>query len=457
MPVPADGTRRSPRSPDHTVGTAGRSVRDQITAITLEGPMRGRWLIGLGISGLLVGLMLLSIIVLFAFGIGIWGNNAPVFWGLAIVTYVWWIGIGNAGTLISALLLLLSADWRNSLNRFAEAMTVFAALCASTLPILHLGRPELFYWLLAYPSTINVWPQFRSPLVWDVFAVPIYLLVSITFWYVGLIPDLASVRDRARHRWSQVFYGVLALGWRGSARHWQHWRRVYRLIAVLAVPLVFSVHSGVAMLYAASQVPGWHTTLFPPFFVIGAMFSGFAVVSMIAVVLRHAFRLENLVTARHLDVLGMVLLASGLATGYGYLMEAFGAWYAGGFERETLADQLAGRYSWSFWIALACNIAVLQALWLRRVRRHPLALFLIALLVAIGMWFERYMLQVVPLYRDFLPSAWGFYAPTFWSLALFAGTIGLFLFLFLLFVRFLPLISIFELEEAGSGAKGAGA
>lgn len=424
-----------------------RSARDQIAAVTLESPMRRRWLIGLGLSGGLVLLLLISILYLFYAGVGIWGNNAPAFWGLAIVNYVWWIGIGNAGTLISALLLLLSAQWRNSLNRFAEAMTVFAAICASLLPILHLGRPWLFYWLLPYPNTMNLWPQFRSPLVWDVFAVPIYLIVSIIFWYIGLIPDLASLRDRARHRSGQVFYGLFALGWRGSARHWQRWRQVYRLIAVLAVPLVFSVHSGVAMLYAASHLPGWHTTIFPPFFVIGAMFSGFAMVGMIAVVLRHTFRLENLVTARHLDILGMVLLASGLATGYGYLMEAFSAWYAGGFERATLYDRLTGLYAWSFWGAIACNIVAIQALWLRSVRRNPWALFAISLIVTVGMWLERYMLQVVTLYRDFLPSAWGFFAPTFWSLSLFAGTIGLFLFLFLLFVRFLPLISIFEVEE----------
>lgn len=430
-----------------------RSIGEQIAAITLEHPTRRRWLIGLGISGLLVLLLIVSIIYLFYAGVGIWGNNMPAAWGLAIINYVWWIGIGNAGTLISALLLLLSAQWRNSLNRFAEAMTVFAAICASLLPILHLGRPWLFYWLLPYPNTMNVWPNFRSPLVWDVFAVPIYLIVSITFWYIGLIPDLASVRDRAKRRSAQVFYGIVALGWRGSAKHWQRWRQVYRLIAVLAVPLVFSVHSGVAMLYAASHVPGWHTTIFPPFFVIGAMFSGFAVVAMIAVVLRHAFRLENVVTERHLDILGMVLLASGLATAYGYLMEAFSAWYAGGFERATLEDRLVGRYAWSYWAAIACNVLAIQALWFRPVRRNPWALFAVSLIVAVGMWIERYMLQVTALYRDFLPSAWGFFAPTFWSLALFLGTIGLFLFLFMLFIRFLPVISIFEVEEVLSSRR----
>lgn len=425
----------------------GRVTRE-IASITLHYPLRGRWLVGLFISGAFTLLLVVSIVYLFYSGVGIWGINSPVFWGLAISNYVWWIGLGNAGTLISALLLLMQQDWRNSMNRFAEAMTLFAVACAAMFPIIHLGRPWFFYWLLPYPNVMDLWPQFRSPLVWDVFANVIYLAVSIVFFYIGLIPDLASVRDQARSRIAQIFYGMLSLGWRGSALHWVRWRRCYRICAALAVPLVFSVHSGVALLFSVGPEAGWHTTIFPPYFVMGAMFSGFGVVAMIAVVLRHTFRLENLLTDRHLDVLAKVLLTSGFLTAYGYVLDAFTAWYSGDiFERQTLIDRFTGEYAWSYWCAIFFNFVVLQALWFRRVRRSLLWLFLIGASVTIGMWFERYMLVVTTLYRDFMPSAWGYYIATFWDWSLLAGTIGFFFFCFFLFIRFLPMISMFEIKE----------
>lgn len=424
------------------------SINEQITRIVLHPPYRRNWWIGILISGALTLVLIISIGWLFLRGVGIWGINIPVNWSLAIINYVWWIAIGSAGTLISALLLVVGASWRNSLNRFAEAMTVFAVICAGIFPIIHLGRPFFFLWLFPYPNVLGVWPQFRSPLEWDVFAVPIYLVVSVLFWYLGLIPDLASVRDRATARWAQVFYGLLALGWRGSAVHWARWQRVYRFIAVLGVPLVVSVHSGVALLYAVGQLPGWRSTIFPPFFVIGAIFNGFAVVAMMAIALRHAFGLHNLVTDRHIDILARVLLATGIALGYCYLMEAFTAWYSGDlFERQTLTNRATGIYAWSYWGAIVCNVGAIQVLWWPAARRRASIVFAVSLLVTIGMWLERFMLQTTALYRDFLPSSFGIYWPSFWEYSTFLGTIGLFFLLFLLFIRFLPQISIFEVDE----------
>jgi Ni/Fe-hydrogenase subunit HybB-like protein len=423
-----------------------RDVTEQLTAITLEPPPALRWFIA-G-SALLVGVFLVSVVVLFTRGVGIWGVNQPVGWGLDILNTVWWIGIAHAGTMISALLLLVGHGFRNSLNRFAEAMAVFAAICAALYPILHLGRPEVFYWVFPYPSPLGLWPQFRSPLTWDVIAFATYLTVSILFWYVGLIPDLASVRDRSRSRSARRFYGLLALGWRGSARHWLRWRQVYRLIAALAIVLVVLLHSAGAMLFAIGPVPGWHSTLFPAFFMFGAVFSGFAMVAIIAVLLRGAFHLHNLVTDRHLDILGMLLLSLGLLTAYGYVMEAFFPWYSGDpYELQTLHDRLAGPYAWSTWGSLLLAMVPIQALWWRRVRASGVGLLVVAVLVTVGMWLERFMLLVTSSHRDFLPSAWGFYTPSFWEWSLFVGTVGLFLFLFFLFVRFLPLVSIFEIKE----------
>jgi molybdopterin-containing oxidoreductase family membrane subunit len=423
-------------------------VTDQLAGIPLHFPTRRRWLVALGLASALLGLLFVATTVLFVEGVGIWGLNIPVNWAFAIHNYVWWLGIGHAGTLISALLLLLGSDWRNSLNRFAETMTLFAVVCAGIYPILHLGRPWFVYWMFPYPATMQVWPQFRSPLEWDIWAVLTYLTVSIVFWFIGLVPDLAAARDRARRRGWKVFFGILSLGWRGSAAHWMRWHHAYRLLAALAVPLVVSVHSEVSLLFATSVIPGWHSTIFPPYFVLGAAFSGFAVVSIIAIVLRRLFHLENLVTIDHLDMLGKVLLGTGLMTAYGYVFEIFDALYSGDvFDVDTVKDRLFGRYWWLYWGALVFNFAALQPLWWRRVRRAPWALFAIALSVAVGMWFERYMILVTSLYRDFLVSSWGAYTPTFWDWATYAGTIGLFFVPFLLLIRLLPVISIFETKE----------
>jgi Ni/Fe-hydrogenase subunit HybB-like protein len=423
-------------------------VTDQLASIPLHFPARRRWLTALLIASLLFGLLCVSAIVLFTQGVGIWGLNIPVNWAFAIHNYVWWLGIGHAGTLISALLLLLGRDWRNSLNRFAETMTLFAVVCAGIYPILHLGRPWFFYWMFPYPATMKVWPQFRSPLEWDIWAVLTYLTVSVVFWYIGLVPDLAAARDRAQRRCWQVFFGILSLGWRGSAIHWMRWNQCYRLLAALAVPLVVSVHSEVSLLFAAGTIPGWHSTIFPPYFVLGAAFSGFAVVSIIAITLRALFRLENLVTEQHLDILGKVLLATGLMTAYGYVFEVFDALYSGDpHEIKELTYRLFGPHGWIYWGAVVFNFVLLQPLWWRPVRRSTWALFAISLSVAIGMWLERDMILVTSLSHDFLVSSWRDYRPTFWDWATFAGTLGLFLMPFLLIIRLLPVISIFETKE----------
>ena len=425
------------------------AAAERITRIPLKYPAPRAWWICFAFSLLLLLSFAVSATVLLISGVGVWGNNIPVNWGLAIANYIWFLGIGHAGTLISAMLLLLGAHWRNSLNRFAEAMTLFAVICAGLYPILHLGRPWFFYWIAPYPNTMTISPQFKSPLSWDFFAVLTYLTVSVLFWYIGIIPDLAAVRDRAKRRWQQVIYGLAALGWRGSARHWARWNQAYRLTAAIAVPLVVSVHSEISLLFAAGPIPGWTSTVFPPYFVLGAAFSGFAVVAMIAVVLRHALGLGMLVTDRHLDLLGRFLLATGLMTAYGYVAEVFDSLYGGELQDVgTLMDRLVGAYAFSYWGAVILNFLPLQLLWLESVRRRPLMLFLIGLSVTIGMWFERYMLLTTSLYRDYLVSSWGQYHTSVWEWGLYAGMLGVFLTPFLLFVRFLPVISTFEVEEA---------
>ena len=423
-------------------------ITGEVVSIPTKFPAPRAWWIMFAVSFSLFLLWIVSAVVVFINGPGVWGNNIPVAWGFPIANYVWWIGIGHAGTLISAMLLLLSQNWRNSLNRFAEAMTLFAVVCGGLYPVIHLGRPWYFYWMAPYPNTMNLWPQFRSPLTWDFFAVLTYLLVSLLFWYIGIIPDLASARDRAKKRRWQLFFGLFALGWRGAARHWLRWRQSYTITAAIAVPLVVSVHSEISLLFAAGPIPGWNSTVFPPYFVLGAAFSGFAVVAMIAIVLRHILKLEDLVTERHLDMLGRMTLATGMMTGYGYVMETFNALYAGGFELETLQDRYGGPYWWSFWGAIVFNFVPLQLFWWRRIRVLPIPAFVISLCAVVGMWFERYMLVVTSLYRDWLDSSINLFAATFWDWSLYAGFIGLFLTALLLFVRFLPVISAFEIKEA---------
>jgi molybdopterin-containing oxidoreductase family membrane subunit len=387
-------------------------------------------------------------------GIGIWGVNNPVGWGFAIINFVWWIGIGHAGTLISAILLLLRQTWRTSINRFAEAMTLFAVACAGLYPILHLGRPWLFYWLFPYPNTMQLWPQFRSPLIWDVFAISTYATVSLLFWAVGLIPDLATLRDRAQHPVVKRIYGMLAMGWRNSATHWHHYETAYLLLAALATPLVVSVHTVVSFDFAAGIIPGWHATIFPPYFVAGAIYSGFAMVMTLSIPLRAAFKLQDFITLKHLNNMAKIMLATGLIVFYGYLMEIFFAWYSGNpYEQFVILNRITGPYRWLWYLLILCNGLLPQLLWFRGVRHSVPALFLIALVVNVGMWLERFVIVVTSLHRDFLPSSWGMYMPTVWDWATFVGSIGLFLSLLFLFIRVLPVISIFEMRTILPEAK----
>ena len=430
--------------PGHTAG----SITDKISEIVLTRKTPKGWWIGFGISFLLMNLLFFAVAHLLINGIGIWGVNVPVAWGFAIINFVWWIGIGHAGTLISAILLLLRQRWRTSINRFAEAMTLFAVACAGLYPILHLGRPGFAYWLFPYPNTMGIWPQFRSPLVWDVFAVSTYATVSFLFWYIGLIPDLATLRDRARHRFARMAYGMLAMGWRGSAVHWHRYETAYLLLAGLATPLVVSVHSIVSLDFAVSVLPGWHSTIFPPYFVAGAIYAGFAMVLTLAIPLRAAYRLEDLITMHHLDNMAKVMLTTGLFVFYGYIMEAFFAWYsANPNEAYLMTNRATGPYAPMYWLLLICNGLVPQLLWSPRLRASVPLLFVISLVVSLGMWLERYIIVVTSLHRDFLPSSWGMYSGTIWDWATFIGTLGLFLSLLFLFIRVLPMISIFEMRE----------
>ncbi len=431
-------------APGHTFGT----ITDKISAIVLTRRMPLGWLIGFGIAFLAVMMFLTAVTYLFARGVGIWGVNVPIAWGFAIVNFVWWIGIGHAGTLISAILLLLHQKWRQSINRFAEAMTLFAVACAGMFPLLHLGRPWLFYWLFPYPNSMTVWPQFRSPLIWDVFAVSTYATVSLIFWYVGMVPDLATLRDRARSVVGRVFYGVAALGWRGSARHWARYESAYLLLAGLATPLVVSVHTVVSFDFAIAIVPGWHTTIFPPYFVAGAIYSGFAMVLTLAIPIRVAYGLEDFITQRHLENMAKIMLATGLIVAYGYSMEGFISWYSGDtYERFMYWNRITGPYWPAWWALIATNIVTPQCLWLKRVRRNTPLLFVVALIINTGMWLERFVIVITSLHRDFTPSAWGMYYPTIWDWATFIGTLGLFTALMFLFLRFLPMISIFEMRS----------
>jgi len=438
------GPRRAPViGPGHTFAT----ITDKISAIVLTRPTSTGWLVGFGISFLIVMILLYAIGYLFLRGVGIWGVNIPAGWGFAIVNFVWWIGIGHAGTLISAILLLLRQSWRNSINRFAEAMTLFAVASAGLFPLLHLGRPWLFYWLFPYPNSMNYWPQFRSPLVWDVFAVSTYFTISLVFWFIGLIPDLATLRDRAQNRLAQIAYGMLAMGWRGSTRHWARYETAYLLLAGLATPLVLSVHTVVSFDFAIGIVPGWHTTIFPPYFVAGAIYSGFAMVLVLAIPIRKFYGVEDFITERHLENSAMVMLATGLIVGYGYVMEAFMNWYSGNaYENYTLWNRLHGPYAPLYYALLFCNILLPQVLWIRKFRTRPLWLFLVSLDVLLGMWLERFIIVVVSLHRDFLNSSWGMYYPTRWDWAIFIGTVGMFASAMFLFIRILPMISIFELR-----------
>jgi molybdopterin-containing oxidoreductase family membrane subunit len=431
---------------DYTLGEVTDSISDWSLSRKKKFPLA--WYVGFAISFMVMQLLLVTVGYLVTTGIGIWGNNQPVGWAFDIINFVWWIGIGHAGTLISAILLLMRQQWRTSINRFAEAMTLFAVACAGMFPLLHTGRPWVAYWLLPYPNVMGMWPQFRSPLMWDVFAVSTYLTVSLLFWYIGLIPDLATLRDRAKNKFFKSIYGLLSWGWRGSARHWHRYEMAYLILAGLSTPLVLSVHSIVSFDFSVSQLPGWHATIFPPYFVAGAIFAGFAMVLILCIPLRHWFHMKDFITKTHLIYMGKVMLATGLIVCYGYMMEAFFAWYsANPYEEYMIANRVwTGPYWWSYWLLILCNFATVQLLWFKRFRESELWLFLISVVVSVGMWLERFVIIVTSLHRDFMPSSWAMYSPTIWDWSMFIGTIGFFFTLIFLFVRFLPAISIFEVR-----------
>ena len=451
LPVPPPAESGLIIEPGHSFA----SVTDKISSIVLRRRTPLGWLVGFSVGFLLLQLLLYAVVNLLFVGIGVWGPGVPVGWGFDIINFVWWIGIGHAGTLISAILLLLRQPWRTSINRFAEAMTLFAVACAAFYPVFHTGRPWLaIYWLFPYPNTMGIWPNFRSPLIWDVFAVSTYATVSALFWFIGLIPDLATLRDRAQSKPWKVLYGILAMGWRGSAKHWHNYDTAYLLLAGLATPLVISVHTVVSFDFATGVVPGWHATIFPPYFVAGAIYAGFAMVLTLAIPLRKFYGLDGFITMTHLENMAKVMLATGLIVGYGYMMEAFMAWYsASPYEMFMIKNRMFGPYWYMYWSLILCNVIMINTLWIKKLRTSVGYLFGISLVVSVGMWLERYVIIVTSLHRDYLPSSWGMYAGTKFDYAAFVGTIGLFITLLFLFLRFLPAISIFEMRTILPGAE----
>ncbi len=421
-------------------------ISDRVASLT-EGKAPLWWWMLFIPSATLMGMLLFMLGYQISTGVGVWGNMHPVMWGWDIINFVWWIGIGHAGTLISAILFLLRQRWRTAVNRAAEAMTIFAVMCAGIYPALHVGRMWYDWWLFPIPNTHSIWPQFKSPLMWDVFAVSTYFTVSLLFWYMGLIPDLAVMRDRAKTRARQFCYGLFALGWTGSNRHWSNYEKAYLLLAGLSTPLVLSVHSIVSLDFAVSQLPGWHTTIFPPYFVAGAVFSGFGMVLTLLIPVRSIFKLHDLITMRHIDIMCKVTLATGTIVGYAYAMEFFIAWYSGSpSERFHFMNRALGPYWWGWMLMVGCNVIVPQFFWFKWCRQNLIFVFILSILVNVGMWFERFVIIVIGLHRDFLPSSWGYYTPSIVDMLTYLGTFGLFFTLFLLFIRFLPMIAISEVK-----------
>ena len=425
-------------------------LTEQISAIVegdvIKTPMK--YWITLSVVGSITGLLGIMLTVLVWNGIGMWGNNRPVGWAWDITNFVFWIGIGHAGTLISAILFLFRQKWRTSINRSAEAMTLFAVMCAGIFPLFHTGRPWRAYWLFPIPNTdLNIWQNFRSPLIWDVFAVSTYFTVSLLFWFTGLVPDVATLRDRATSKVKQYIFGALSLGWRGSARHWSHYEKAYLILAAISTPLVLSVHSIVSFDFATSVIPGWHTTIFPPYFVAGAIFSGFACVMTLLLIARWTLNLQNLITIKHLENMNKIILVTGSIVGYAYATEFFIAWYSGNtYERFAFINRAFGPYWWAYWTMITCNVISPQFFWFKSLRRNLWVMFILSITTNIGMWFERFVIIATSLARDFLPSSWGYFKPTWIDMCTFAGTVGLFLTLFLLFARFLPMIAMSEVK-----------
>ncbi|MCH7848288.1 MAG: polysulfide reductase NrfD [Planctomycetes bacterium] len=439
-----DPTRRAPLVLNHD---DFGSVTNTICGVNERPKPPRAWYIAFAISSTF--LMVLGILIgyLFWTGVGVWGNQNPAMWGFPIVNFVFWVGIGHAGTLISAILYLFRQKWRTAINRFAEAMTIFAVICAGMFPGIHVGRVWVSYWLFPIPNQMEMWPQFRSPLLWDVFAVGTYFTVSLLFWYVGMIPDLATLRDRATTKLKAISYGIFALGWRGSMRHWHRYERTYLLLAALATPLVLSVHSVVSFDFAVAQVPGWHTTIFPPYFVAGAIFSGFAMVMTLAIPARQWWGLKDFITLRHLETMNKIILVTGSMVGYAYIMEFFTAWYSGAmYESFAFVNRMFGQYAWAYWIMVTCNVIIPQLFWFKKARQSIPIMFGICLLVNVGMWFERFVIIVTSLSQDHLPANWDYFHPTWVDLTMLAGSFGLFMTLFLLFIRYLPVIAIAEVK-----------
>jgi len=406
------------------------------------------WKIGMLVACALLAMFLTCILYLIWMGVGIWGNSSPVFWAWPIVNFVFWVGIGHAGTLISAILFLFRQKWRTSINRYAEGMTIFAVICALVFPGIHVGRIWTLYWVFPLPNQMSMWPNFRSPLVWDFFAVGTYFTVSLVFWYVGLVPDLATLRDRARTKIARISYGIFSLGWRGSTRAWLHYERAYLILAALSAPLVLSVHSIVSFDFAVSQLPGWHTTIFPPYFVAGAIFSGFAMVQTLMLPARKWLGLKDIVTMKHIENMNKIILVTSMMVGYAYGMEFFIAWYSGNeYESFTFINRAFGPYKWAYWTMVTCNVIIPQLYWFRRIRTNISITFIVSIFINIGMWFERFVITITSLNRDFLPSSWRYYTPTVFDGLFLIGSFGLFFTLFLLFIRYLPVIAIAEVKS----------
>jgi Ni/Fe-hydrogenase subunit HybB-like protein len=423
-------------------------VSQEVSRVTEKPAPIGWWMV-FGIALMFLGVLGISVGYLFWNGIGSWGNNAPVGWAWDITNFVWWIGIGHAGTLISAVLFLFRQKWRTSVNRFAEAMTIFAVICALLYPTIHVGRVWVLYWALPLPNQMSMWPNFKSPLLWDVFAVSTYFTVSLLFWYVGLIPDFATLRDRAKNIIRKRAYGAFALGWRGSNRHWRHYERAYLILAALSTPLVLSVHSVVSFDFATSVMPGWHTTIFPPYFVAGAVFSGFAMVSTLMIISRQVYGLKDLMTMKHLELMNKIMLVTGSLVGYAYSMEFFIAWYSGNeYERYVFINRATGPYWWAYWTMITCNVISPQLFWFKKLRTSIPVMFAVSIVINIGMWFERFVIIVTSLHRDYLPSSWGMFSPTIVDIGCFTGSLGLFFTLFSLFIRWIPMIAMFEVKGA---------
>lgn len=430
-----------------------RDVTARIASI-VESKITPKYLATLTVTGGMAGLGLFALYYTIVTGIGVWGLNNPIGWGWDITNFVFWIGIGHAGTLISAILFLFRQKWRTAINRSAEAMTIFAVICALTMVLSHTGRPWLFYWLLPYPNQMQMWINFRSPLAWDVFAVNTYFTVSALFWFVGLIPDLATLRNYVKSDIAKKIYGVLSLGWTGSTRHWHHYEIAYLILAGISTPLVLSVHSVVSFDFTVGILPGWHTTIFPPYFVAGAIFSGFAMVMTLLVITREILDLKQFITMKHLENMNKIMLATGMMVGYAYAMEMFIAWYSGSdWERWIFINRAMGDYAWAYWTMVLCNVISPQVYWFKKLRRNLPLMFVISIFINIGMWFERFTIIATTLHHDFLPASWGYYSPTWVEISIFIGTFGIFLSLFLLFAKFVPVIAIAEIKSILPGAQ----